>query len=218
DGRTLVPIRAIAEALGSEVEWNGETRVVGFQKDGDVILLQVGSRIVTVNGEQQQIEVPAEINEERTYVPLRFVSEQLKARVEWDGEIRRINIFTDDEEVTPVFDGEELSYEDGRALWEKHGDRFDGRTYKGASSIEEEKRIEVANFMRSEYENTAIVRQNAVIQTTNGQYVTLGYAQRNNNGVTEQVEATFTVYDGYHAGEGHADFVGVHVHYLTDWQ
>ncbi|SFI36565.1 Copper amine oxidase N-terminal domain-containing protein [Tindallia magadiensis] len=220
DGRTLVPIAVIARALGSEVEWNAESRIVGFQKGSDVILQQIGSRNVTVNGQQQQIEVPAEINDNRTYVPLRFVSEQLQARVEWDGETRTINIFTDGEEVDeiPVFDGEELSEEAGRALWEEHIHLFQGRVYKSPNSLEHSKREEVAAFIRENSEYTPIIRQGMIMQMTNGQYVVIGYAQRNNNGVIEQAEATFTAYDGYTIGERHTDLVGVRDNIMTDWQ
>ena len=95
EGRTLVPISHIARALGSEVAWNPDTRIVGFQKGSDIILLQIGSRSVTINGNRHTIDVPAKISESRTYVPLRFVSEALGANVEWVAETRTVLITTD---------------------------------------------------------------------------------------------------------------------------
>ncbi len=107
DGRTLVPIRAIAEALGSEVAWDPDTRIAEFQKGSDIILLQIGSRSVTINDKRHTIDVPAKISEERTYVPLRFVSEALGANVEWVGETRTVLITTDGSvAVTPPPAGE----------------------------------------------------------------------------------------------------------------
>lgn len=76
----------------------------------------------------------------------------------------------------------------------------------------------LTNFIRENSDYTAIIAPGAVIQMTNGQYVSWGYAERNNNGTIERAEATFTVSDGYHAGEGHNDFVRVLDNIMTDWQ
>ncbi len=85
DGRTLVPLRAIFEALNATVNWDEQTKTITAQK-GDIILsLQVGSNILNKNGEQITLDVPAKIYAERTLVPLRAVSECFGANVEWNG-------------------------------------------------------------------------------------------------------------------------------------
>lgn len=85
--RTLVPFRAIFEAVGAEVEWDAETRTViaARDKNGEttVITLQIDSTAF-VNSEEKTLDVPAKIVGDRTFVPLRFVIEALGEKVEWD--------------------------------------------------------------------------------------------------------------------------------------
>lgn len=73
DGRTLVPIRQIAEALGATVEWNQGT--VTIQKNGKTVVLRIGDPPAEVNGQDVSLDVPAKISDGRTLVPLRFVGE-----------------------------------------------------------------------------------------------------------------------------------------------
>ncbi|MCI9403163.1 MAG: AMIN domain-containing protein [Oscillospiraceae bacterium] len=90
DGRTMVPVRPIAEALGATVRWMGESRQVAIISSTESILLTLGSGLAEVNGELCELPggVPADVasygGADRTMVPLRFVSEQLHAQVEWD--------------------------------------------------------------------------------------------------------------------------------------
>lgn len=91
-GRTLVPLRAIFEALGAEVEWEQDQQRVAATKGRLTLSLQIGSRKAQKNGIQVDLDVPAKILDNRTMVPLRFVGEALGAGVVWDGEKRRIAI------------------------------------------------------------------------------------------------------------------------------
>lgn len=83
DGRTLVPFRAIAEALDAEVAWDGETRTVTIVRDGVTVQLPVGSSVAVINGQEVTLDVPASIVNGRTVVPARFIAEALGALVEW---------------------------------------------------------------------------------------------------------------------------------------
>lgn len=91
-GRVLVPFRAIIEALGSRVEWDGTTRTVTASKGDKIIIIQIGSKIASVDGNNIAIDVPATIIEGRSFVPLRFISESLGAEVKWDGSTKTVNI------------------------------------------------------------------------------------------------------------------------------
>ena len=90
NGRTLVPVRLIAENLGASVTWVPDTRQVILQKGSDTIVLTLGSAQALVNGQSVTLPdgVPAGVvsweGKESTMVPLRFVSEQLGAQVSWD--------------------------------------------------------------------------------------------------------------------------------------
>lgn len=84
NGRMLVPFRAIVEALGGEVGWDEKTSTVTVKKGATTILLQIESAAATVNGVEKKLEVPAKLVNDRTLVPVRFISEALGAEVIWD--------------------------------------------------------------------------------------------------------------------------------------
>lgn len=92
EGRTLMPIRALVEALGAEVTWDAETRTVTILKGETTIELQIGSSVALVNGVEVALEVPASIEADRTLIPARFVSEGLGLYVSWLAENRTILI------------------------------------------------------------------------------------------------------------------------------
>ncbi|MFZ5651033.1 MAG: helical backbone metal receptor [Bacillota bacterium] len=92
NGRTLVPLRAIFEALGAKVDWEGTTGTVTAVKDGTIIKLVIDSTTALKNDEKANLDVPAKIFNGRTLVPLRFVSEALGARVDWDEANREVLI------------------------------------------------------------------------------------------------------------------------------
>lgn len=93
---TLVPIRAIAEGLGLEVSWNGDEEKVTIS--GKVkISLVINSSAAEVDGESKELDIPARIVNDRTFVPLRFISENMGAKVEWHEDTRLITI----DEETP---------------------------------------------------------------------------------------------------------------------
>lgn len=110
DGRTLVPVRVISEeGLGADVKWDGEKRQVEITKDSLSILLTIDDAKAVVNGKAVNLDVPAVIISDRTMVPVRFVSETFKYRVEWDGEERRVSI--DKEKALEI---EDIEYEENR--------------------------------------------------------------------------------------------------------
>lgn len=92
EGRTLVPFRAILEALGAEVQWDSVTKTVAANKNETRISFKIGSYTAVVNGNEAAIDVPAKIIDGRTLIPIRFVSETLGYRVNWDNITRNILI------------------------------------------------------------------------------------------------------------------------------
>lgn len=83
DGRTLVPVRAIFEALDATVEWDGETQTVTGQRGDTTVIMKLGSTTAYVNGEERILDVPAQAVDGRTLVPARFISEALGCDVTW---------------------------------------------------------------------------------------------------------------------------------------
>lgn len=83
DSRTFVPVRFIAEELGFDVQWDDLNWEVTITGQNRIIKLKINSNIVTVNGIKKQIDVCPFIKDSRTFVPLRFISEELGCEVEW---------------------------------------------------------------------------------------------------------------------------------------
>ena len=90
--RTMLPIRLIAEALGAKVDWDAENRVVTITRSKTVIKIIIDSKIAIVNGNESELDSPAFIENDRTFMPIRFVSEKLGAKVEWIGESKQVVI------------------------------------------------------------------------------------------------------------------------------
>ena len=94
DGSVLVPMRAIFERLGAVISWNETERSVTATKGGTTIYLQIGSTQPTVNGTVKPLEVPAQLVNSSTMVPVRFISEALGSEVSWDQAAQTVYIKT----------------------------------------------------------------------------------------------------------------------------
>lgn len=92
NGTTLVPMRAIFEALGAEVKWIEHSKTVIATKQDVTVEIKIGSYFAKLNDEIVKLTVQPRLVEGTTMVPLRFVSEALGAEVEWDGDTRTIQI------------------------------------------------------------------------------------------------------------------------------
>ena len=95
DGRTLVPLRAIFEALGAEIEWNDETKTVTSKGGGVTVSFTIGSTELIRNGEVVVLDVPSQIYESRTVVPVRAIAESFGAKVSWVAETRTVDIISE---------------------------------------------------------------------------------------------------------------------------
>ncbi|WP_338130719.1 copper amine oxidase N-terminal domain-containing protein [Cohnella ginsengisoli] len=84
DGSTLVPFRAIAEALRAEVVYNAADHTVTVTRDGISVKLVLNSKTAYVNGKTVKLEVSATVVKGSTVVPVRFVSEALDSTVKWE--------------------------------------------------------------------------------------------------------------------------------------
>jgi hypothetical protein len=97
-GRTLVPFRFIGEELKATISYTTnpftrQVKTVSYELDGTKILLTIGGTLATVNGVEVKLEVPAQIIKGSTVVPLRFVTEGLGCRLNWDPATQTISLW-----------------------------------------------------------------------------------------------------------------------------
>ena len=85
NGRTMVPIRAIFEAMGAKVTWNQNTGSVTSKKGNTTVVMQLNSVNMHINGKKVQMDVAPVIIDGRTLAPARFAAEAFGANVKWDG-------------------------------------------------------------------------------------------------------------------------------------
>lgn len=91
-GRTLVPLRFISEQMGAHVEWLPQTKEINIYKGERLLNLRLGSNQIKVNGVVHTMDVAPILAEERTMVPVRFVSEYLGLPVGWMESTRTVII------------------------------------------------------------------------------------------------------------------------------
>ena len=82
--RTLVPIRFLFESMGAVVEWDDMTQSAEISQNGKAIGFIINDNRAWINGQEFTMDVPARLINNRTMVPLRFISENLGYNVEWD--------------------------------------------------------------------------------------------------------------------------------------
>gem|GEM_PF-859751 len=92
NGSTLVPLRFIAEAFGAEIDYESETRKITYTLYGTRIVLWVGKPEAQVNDVSVALSQVPIVIEGRTVIPVRFVSENLGAKVGWDGSTQKVYI------------------------------------------------------------------------------------------------------------------------------
>ncbi len=138
EGRTLVPMRGIFEALGAEVGWDDATKTASGKTATTTVALTIDNKEAKVNGKAVTLDVPAQIIDSRTMVPARFVAESLGCKVDWDGTTKTVIITMEKKEdtTTPAapsadgmnelvkvtFEGNKVAPSTGMNFWGKLAD------------------------------------------------------------------------------------------------
>lgn len=116
DSRTMVPVRAVSEGLNCDVEWNAQTSTVTITKDNNVITLQIGNNSATVNESTVTLDTVPVIVSDRTFVPLRFISESLGFNVSYINASRQILI--DDEPLLFASESLNITFPEFKVLFD----------------------------------------------------------------------------------------------------
>ena len=88
--RTLLPIRAVVEAMGGAVAWEEETQTVVLAKDSTILLLTIGSSVVFLNEEAHTLDTAPVVHNDRTMLPIHFIAENFGYNVSWNGDTQSI--------------------------------------------------------------------------------------------------------------------------------
>ena len=92
DDRTLVPVREVFEALNGTVAWDNNTRTVTVTMNGNTIILTINSTTALINNVSKELDVPAKIINDKTMVPVRFISENGGLEVNWEDTTKTVYI------------------------------------------------------------------------------------------------------------------------------
>jgi hypothetical protein len=92
NNRTMVPLRAIAEAFGATVNWQAKTETVEISLEKAFISMQIGNTVAMIGTKVYMLDAPPIIKKGRTFVPIRFIAEALGSVVLWDAKTQTIQI------------------------------------------------------------------------------------------------------------------------------
>ena len=96
DGRTMLPMRQIAQELGCEVNWNEAAKQIYVMRGSDIIVFIVDSKTGYENGKEFTMDVPATIVNDRTMLPVRALADALHLNIKWDDPNRIVSIQSGD--------------------------------------------------------------------------------------------------------------------------
>lgn len=145
EGRMLIPIRAVMNGLGAQVEWNSETKEVTVTRGDKIIVLNLQDGTATVNGETITLDVAAQNIENRTFVPLRFIAQTLGEKVAYNEETGEVTIG----------DGAEAAPEEGAEQGEPEENQASEDTQTEEENISEENAPESEQTAEDEEEAPA---------------------------------------------------------------
>ncbi|GEM_PF-3881016 len=102
NNRTYIPLKFIGENLGAQVSWDSKKREAIIQKDNTKVVIPVNKSYYYINSVKHNLDAPAEIYQNRTFVPMRFVAEALNMAVYWDKDAKMAVIAPKDRQWTGV--------------------------------------------------------------------------------------------------------------------
>jgi sugar lactone lactonase YvrE len=92
NGRALVPVRYLADALGAQTAWDAAARTITITRGRTTIELAVGSMSITSNGKSSQMDTAPLIEDGRTYLPARYLAEALGCNVSWNAAVQSVTV------------------------------------------------------------------------------------------------------------------------------
>ena len=113
NSRTMIPVRALFEKMGAKISWDEETKTVMVAYKDINIEMVIGSDVAKVNGMGMKLDAPAMIKNDRTLIPVRFISEAIGAFVSWDDKTKSVQITSPEQVPSVIIENVEFKKEDG---------------------------------------------------------------------------------------------------------
>ena len=203
DDRVMVPMRTIFETFGAKVKWDSDTQTITAKKKSKTIQMTIGSSDMTKNDETYSFDVSPIIEDGRTLVPIRAISDMLGLDVEWNEKNNTVTITTpqDDEDEswknnTGTVDldnvevtGDGISVSDNIITISKGGDFEVTGTLDGGQIVidtEEKVKLRLSGMSLTNKNGSAVYVKNA-----DKAYITL----------TDNTENTLTDGENYTSGD-----------------
>lgn len=101
NGHLFLPMRNLYEIIGATVHWDQKTKTASAKRDENRVAVTVNSKTAIVNGKTVAVNVPPFLYKDKTYVPIRFLSENLGGSVKWNQQSRKVEISLNDGQTTP---------------------------------------------------------------------------------------------------------------------
>jgi len=160
DSRTLVPLRAIFEAMGAEVRWNSSTKMITATfTDGDVVKMYIDNKAGTVNGNAFNMDVAPKIINDRTMVPVRAIAEAVGASVGWEDSSRTVTITS---YVIGSEDNSNTNTDNNTGT-----DTNSGTDTNGGTDTDSNKVTDLSHVDTSEIDTTAVTNSQNEVKVTN---------------------------------------------------
>ncbi len=153
DSRTFVPVRFISEKLGFKVDWNEKAQLVTISNSDKKIELTIGNKAAKVDGKAANIDVAPLIKDSRTFVPLRFISENFGVKTTWDAKTYRVLLETKSTDGLNLTADEREYFDTAKSLEEDLKIKFDemkSYLFENASKYNEAELKEIYEAKKAE--------------------------------------------------------------------
>jgi N-acetylmuramoyl-L-alanine amidase len=128
NSRTYAPIRFVSEELGAKsVFWNQNTKTATIVFDNITFKFKINSRTIYVNGNPVNIDVPVELNNSRTFVPIRFISEQMGYKIDWENSTKSVKLSNLTSKAVSHYSSEDLYWLSRIVHAEAEGEPYEGK-------------------------------------------------------------------------------------------
>ena len=169
NSRTLIPVRALFENINAKVQWNEKERKVTIDYSTKKIILKIDSKTATINGVNKTLDVAATIIDDRTMIPVRFVSENLGFVVGWDDATKTVTVTTGSVNTNKLTDVTITNEEDGSYV-----------TLKGLGNMSPKvSKLTSPNRLIFDFESTTMNSKNTTLTAENDYFTKVRVAQFN---------------------------------------